>query len=105
MELKKSNLNRREFFKNTGIAAVGLSIGTNKLWGAPAYIPNLLKPNSKINGIQIGVITYSFREMEDQSAEATLQYILDCGINAIELMKLENQKCPHCFFLHPKILL
>ena len=24
--------------------------------------------------------------MEDQSAEATLQYILDCGINAIELM-------------------
>ena len=86
MELKKSNLNRREFFKNTGIAAVGLSIGTNKLWGAPAYIPNLLKPNSKINGIQLGVITYSFREMEDQSAEATLQYILDCGINAIELM-------------------
>lgn len=86
MELKKSNLNRRKFFKNTGIAAVGLSIGTNKLWGAPAYIPNLLKPNSKINGIQLGVITYSFREMEDQSAEATLQYILDCGINAIELM-------------------
>ena len=24
--------------------------------------------------------------MQDQSAEATLQYILDCGINAIELM-------------------
>jgi sugar phosphate isomerase/epimerase len=43
-------------------------------------------PNSKINGVQIGVITYSFRSMLDQSAEATLQYVLDCGINAIELM-------------------
>ena len=52
MELKKSNLNRRKFFKNTGIAAIGLSLGTNKLWGAPAYIPNLLKPNSKINLIE-----------------------------------------------------
>ena len=34
----------------------------------------------------MGVITYSFRSMEDQSAEATLQYILDAGINATELM-------------------
>ena len=86
MKSKKSILTRRKFFKNAGIAALGLSFGTNKSWGAPAYIPNFLKPNSKINGIQIGVITYSFRGMEDQSAEATLQYILDCGINAIELM-------------------
>ena len=39
-----------------------------------------------IQGVQIGVITYSFRSMPDQSAEATLQYILDSGISAIELM-------------------
>ncbi|MFL2601084.1 MAG: sugar phosphate isomerase/epimerase family protein [Flavobacteriaceae bacterium] len=45
-----------------------------------------MKPNSKINGVQLGVITWSFLGMRDQSAEATLQYILDCGINAIELM-------------------
>ena len=44
------------------------------------------KPNSLINGVQIGVITYSFRSMPDQSAEATLKYILDSGISAIELM-------------------
>jgi hypothetical protein len=44
------------------------------------------KPNSKIDGVQIGVITYSFRSMPDQSAEATLQYILESGINACELM-------------------
>jgi sugar phosphate isomerase/epimerase len=44
------------------------------------------KPNSRINGVQIGTITYSFRSMADQSAEATLKYIVDSGISAIELM-------------------
>jgi len=36
--------------------------------------------------VQIGVITYSYRQMPDQSAETTLKYILDSGINAVELM-------------------
>lgn len=44
------------------------------------------KPNSLIDGVQIGAITYSFRSMPDQSAEATLKYVLESGINAIELM-------------------
>jgi sugar phosphate isomerase/epimerase len=44
------------------------------------------KPNSKIEGVQIGTITYSYRSMSDQSAEATLKYILESGISAIELM-------------------
>jgi sugar phosphate isomerase/epimerase len=44
------------------------------------------KPNSKINGVQIGVITYSFRSMPDQSAEATLGYITTAGLSACELM-------------------
>ena len=44
------------------------------------------KPNSKIEGVQIGTITYSYRSMPDQSAEATLKYILESGINAVELM-------------------
>jgi sugar phosphate isomerase/epimerase len=44
------------------------------------------KPNSRFNGIQIGVITYSYRSMPDQSAQATLQYVLGSGISAIELM-------------------
>jgi sugar phosphate isomerase/epimerase len=43
------------------------------------------KPNSKINGVQIGVITYSFRSMPG-SIEQLLQYCLACNINAIELM-------------------
>ena len=44
------------------------------------------KPNSKIEGVQIGTITYSYRSMADQSADATLKYIVDSGISAVELM-------------------
>jgi sugar phosphate isomerase/epimerase len=44
------------------------------------------RPNSLINGVQIGAITYSYRGMPDQSAEATLRYCVESGISAIELM-------------------
>jgi len=44
------------------------------------------RPSSLINGVQIGAITYSYRSMADQSAEAILKYVLDSGISAIELM-------------------
>ena len=43
-------------------------------------------PNSVIDGVYIGTITYSYRNMPDQSAEATLRYIVDSGISQIELM-------------------
>jgi sugar phosphate isomerase/epimerase len=44
------------------------------------------KPNSLINGVQVGTITYSYRSMPDQSAEALLNYVVTDGISAIELM-------------------
>ena len=44
------------------------------------------KPNSLFRGVQVGVITYSYRSMPDQSAEATLKYVVDSGVSAIELM-------------------
>ena len=43
------------------------------------------KPDSVFGGVQIGIITYSFRALPG-SAEQVLQYCLDCGISAIELM-------------------
>ena len=43
------------------------------------------KPNSNFGGVQIGVITYSFRALPG-SAEETLKYCVECGISAIELM-------------------
>ncbi|MFN7120282.1 MAG: sugar phosphate isomerase/epimerase family protein [Saprospiraceae bacterium] len=81
----KTDLSRRAFLGTTGTLLTSLSV-------APALIsaPNILKfynkPNSLIRGVQIGTITYSFRSMPDQSAEATLKYIVDAGISAIELM-------------------
>lgn len=78
--------NRREFLVKS---ALGLAVGIlapKWLEGAPSIISSYNKPNSKINGVQVGCITYSFRSMADQSAEAILQYVKDCGINAIELM-------------------
>ncbi len=43
------------------------------------------KPDSKFGGVQIGVITYSFRALPG-SAEETLKYCVECGISGIELM-------------------
>ena len=44
------------------------------------------RPNSVIDGVHIGTITYSYRSMADQSADATLKYVLDSGISEIEMM-------------------
>ncbi|AQG78137.1 TIM barrel protein [Spirosoma montaniterrae] len=80
------NQSRRRFLGTSAALAAGTLLGTNKLFGAPAIIRHYNKPNSLINGVQIGTITYSFRDMPDQSAEATLKYVVECGISAIELM-------------------
>jgi sugar phosphate isomerase/epimerase len=44
------------------------------------------KPNSVITGVRVGTITYSYRSMPDQRAEAILRYVVDSGISAIEFM-------------------
>ena len=44
------------------------------------------KPNSKFGGVQIGAITYSYRQMPDQTLEGILNYTLQSGINSVELL-------------------
>jgi sugar phosphate isomerase/epimerase len=78
--------NRREFLQKSALGIAGLAVAPSWLQGAPALIKSLNHPNSEINGVKIGCITYSFRSMPDQSAEATLQYVVDSGLSAIELM-------------------
>ena len=75
---------RREMGKLAlaGLPAAAVLGTTESIFGAFAQA----KPNSLIDGVQIGTITYSFRSMPDQSAEAMLKYIVDSGISAIELM-------------------
>ena len=76
-------LTRREFGKLAlGVPAAAILGRSESIFGALMQA----KPNSLIDGVQIGTITYSYRSMLDQSAEATLKYIVDSGISGIELM-------------------
>ena len=74
---------RREFGKLAlGVPAAAL-LGKSTV---SSILSAAERPNSLISGVQVGTITYSYRSMPDQSAEATLKYIVDSGISAIELM-------------------
>ena len=77
-------LTRREFGKLalTGLPTAAVAGGSSGLLRALAQA----KPNSLIEGVQIGTITYSYRTMPEESAEAVLKYVVDSGISAIELM-------------------
>lgn len=73
-----SKYSRRDFGK---LAAAGIAAG--------AFQPTSLfaqgKPNSKIHGVQIGVITpYSYHNMPND-AESLLKYMVTDGINATEI--------------------
>ncbi len=84
--MKTENNSRRQFLGTTAALVSGAVLSNTKLFGMPALVRSLGESGSLINGVQIGTITYSFRDMPDQSAEATLKYVLDSGISAIELM-------------------
>lgn len=75
-------LTRRAFTKLT-LAAAPLGLLPRSL---QALGHEQTRPNSLVNGVQLGAITYSYRSMADQSAEATLRYVVESGVSAIELM-------------------
>ncbi len=79
-------MKRRNFISRSVAITTGISLVGPTLFSAPGILKYYKKPYSVINGVQIGVITYSFRSMEDQSAEATLKYITESGISTIELI-------------------
>lgn len=81
--MKKQNVSRRQFIGTSMLAAAGMALASQSSFANSIFAKT--KPNSKINGVQIGVITYSFRSMPG-SIEQILKYCLDCDINAIELM-------------------
>src|ERR1700712_1206140 len=81
--MKDNNISRRRFLGTTALAAAGVALASKSVFAAGSLFQS--KPNSMINGVQIGVITYSFRSMPG-SMEQLLQYCIQCNINAIELM-------------------
>ncbi|MDD4786913.1 MAG: sugar phosphate isomerase/epimerase [Pirellulales bacterium] len=72
-------LSRRTFLG--GAAAVAAS---SMIRGAASAAP-AGGPESNFNGVQIGVITYSYRSLPG-SAEEILKYVIQSGISSIELM-------------------
>jgi sugar phosphate isomerase/epimerase len=83
MSLHSKSSSRRKFIGT--LTTAGLALSATRLAGFPNIIHHLNKPTSKINGVQIGVITYSFRSLPCD-AERIIQYCRDTGVNAIELM-------------------
>ncbi|WP_025761471.1 sugar phosphate isomerase/epimerase family protein [Dyadobacter tibetensis] len=83
--MSQTDISRREFLGASSLLATGLALFSGSSFGMPAYIPHLGKPNSRFRGVQIGVISYSWRSMPS-SAEQILQYCVDSNISAIELM-------------------
>jgi len=70
----------RRSFLGGATALAASSLMPNLTWAAAGALPN-----SKFNGVQIGVITYSYRSLPG-SAEDLLKYVVQCGISSIELM-------------------
>ena len=73
-----SNFSRRDFGK---LAAAGIAANAFQ----PASLFAQGKPNSRFAGVQIGVISYSYRQMPDVTIPKMLDWIVEDGINAVEL--------------------
>lgn len=71
--------NRREFLGSAAALAAGLALPRHVVAAESA------KPNSVINGVRIGCISYSYRSMAT-SAEDTLKALLADGLSEVELM-------------------
>lgn len=74
---------RREFLKKSALASLALVATGSGLHADSLLLPR--RPHSKFHGVQIGVITYSYRSMPGDITQI-LKYIVDSGVSATELM-------------------
>lgn len=82
----KNKTSRRQFIGAASTLLAGTMMASHQTFAIPNFINNLGKSGSTIKGVRLGLITYSFRDLPDQSAEATLDYIRQCGITHVEMM-------------------
>ena len=75
---QQTNNSRRDFLALSTALGISMFLPKDILAMGP-------KPNSKFAGVQMGVITYSFRSMPG-NIDQLIDYCKTCGINAIELM-------------------
>ena len=77
----RSTLSRRKFL---GVAAATAAFSMVPFGYSCMGSTQSKKPNSKVNGVQLGLTTYSYRSVP-HSLEETLGYILQAGVNAVEM--------------------
>lgn len=83
----KRNLSRRKFLGSTATVAAFTMLPINLLGKSTpvAKEVNETKPNSNFGGVQIGTITYSWRD-KTGGVENIIKYCVETGISSIELM-------------------
>jgi sugar phosphate isomerase/epimerase len=81
--MKNNQLSRRRFIGSSAVAATGALL-LSKTSFAQNILTGTDKPNSLINGVLIGVTTYSYRGLPG-TAEDMLKYCLACNISGVEL--------------------
>ena len=85
--MKNSTISRRRFI---GTAAAAASLAVVPFSISYAGSSNNKKPNSKVNGVQLGCTTYSYRNMPHK-VDDVIQYLLLAGINSIELRSVAEE--------------
>src|SRR5262245_20009447 len=75
---------RRAFLGSAATFAAGVMVSARLLAAEPPA-KAAGKPNSVINGVRIGCITYSYRG-EINSAEDTLKALIQDGLSEVEMM-------------------
>lgn len=85
----KSGLTRRKFLGSTA-AAAALTIVPAGLAGKSGIVKpfTIAAPNSNFGGVQIGAITYSWRDMPG-GVDNIIKYCTQAGISSIELMSTD----------------
>lgn len=90
-ENTSGKLSRRKFLGTAAFAATGtllpsvLSYGSNPKVVSKTGNTSDRIPNSQFSGVQIGAITYSFRDLKG-GLEATLNACIEAGLSSLELM-------------------
>jgi len=77
--MDKLTISRRRFIGTAAVAAASSIIPLNF-----SFASGIKKPKSKVNGVQLGLTTYSYRSIS-RSLEEVLEYTLKAGVNALEM--------------------
>jgi len=85
--MKNVSISRRKFLGTAAAAAAVAIVPVNFSFTAG---PKKKKPNSRVNGVQLGVTTYSYGRMPHK-VDDVIQYLLLAGVNSIELRNVAEE--------------